>query len=119
MNRVTHFEIPSNDPEKAMNFYKNVFGWTYNRFGPAEYWLATTGNSKDPGIDGAIMKKMHPQQPVTNSIMIKNLDESIEKIKKEGGTIVVPKTEIPGVGFYAFFTDLDGNIMGVMEQTRS
>ncbi len=118
-NRVTHFEIPSDNPEKAISFFKNVFGWNFQKFGNFDYWLVMTGDEKSPGINGGLMKKNDPKQPVTNSISVKNLDEMILKIEKAGGKIVVPKTPIPGVGYYSYFTDLDGNIHGIMQDERS
>ena len=29
MPRVVHFEIHADDPERAINFYKSVFGWEF------------------------------------------------------------------------------------------
>lgn len=119
MARVVHFEIPSDKPEAAIDFYRKVFGWKIDKFGSFDYWLAITGDEKAPGINGAIMKKNSPQQPVTNSISVPDLDASIRDIESNGGRIVVPKTPIPGVGYYAYFTDLDGNIMGVMQEDKT
>ena len=114
-NRVTHFEIPSHDPEKAMKFFKEAFGWKFQKFGDFDYWLIITGDEKSPGINGGLMKKTETAQPVTNSIMVENIDKMMKSIEHAGGKIVVPKTVIPGVGYYAYFTDLDGNIHGIMQ----
>ncbi|MGZ7109599.1 MAG: VOC family protein, partial [Methanobacterium sp.] len=27
MSKVIHFEIPAEDPERAIKFYEDVFGW--------------------------------------------------------------------------------------------
>lgn len=113
MNRVVHFEIPSNDPEKTLKFYQDCFGWQYTRFGQEEYWLANTGDTNTPGINGAIMKRKDPRQPVANSIEVPNIDTAMETVKKNGGQIVVPKMAIPTVGYLAYFTDPDGNIFGL------
>ncbi len=114
-NRVVHFEIPCNNPEKTIEFFKTVFGWSFQKFGTEEYWIAITGDDKLPGINGAIMKKRDPNQPITNSIDVVNLDKAMEDIEKAGGKIVVPKTPIPTVGWLAYFTDPDGNIHGVYQ----
>jgi uncharacterized protein len=118
MNRVVHFEIPSDDPEKAMKFYEHVFGWCFDQFGADPYWLAITGDDKEHGINGAVMKRTHPQQPVTNSISVGNIDEAIRKVESLGGRIVVPKTVIPGTGWIAYFTDPDNNIFGIWQEDR-
>ena len=55
MKRVVHFEISADDPERAADFYRNVFGWEIAKWeGPIDYWLITTGDEKYPGIDGAL-----------------------------------------------------------------
>jgi len=51
MPKVVHFEITANEPDRALAFYKNVFGWKFEKWdGPQEYWLITTGESNEPGI---------------------------------------------------------------------
>ena len=114
MSRIVHFEIPSDNPEKAVDFYQTVFGWKCNKWGDMDYWLTTTGDDSQLGINGAIMKRNHPQQPLTNSIGVKDIEAVIKAIEANGGKMVVPKTPIPGVGYYAYFVDIDKNIMGIM-----
>jgi predicted enzyme related to lactoylglutathione lyase len=114
MPRVMHFEIPSDEPEKSMAFYQNVFGWEFSQFGDQAYWLCKTGEG-EPGIDGGLMKRQHRGQPVANTIVVDSVDEYCEKIAAAGGQIVVPKMPIGDIGFLAYFTDPDGNIFGVGE----
>lgn len=114
-NRVVHFEIPCDDPEKTMKFFKDVFGWSFQQFGNEPYWVTMTGDPKTPGINGGLMKKRDPKQPIVNSINVSNIDESMSHIKNAGGKIVVPKMPIPSVGWLAYFTDPDGNIHGVYQ----
>jgi len=53
MPRPTHFEIPSDNPERAISFYEAVFGWKFQKWeGPMPYWLITTGPDSEPGING-------------------------------------------------------------------
>jgi uncharacterized protein len=53
MSRVNHFEIYTENPEAVRPFYENVFGWKFSKFegGPIEYWLVTTGDDNEPGIN--------------------------------------------------------------------
>jgi hypothetical protein len=52
-----HFELPADDPKRAIAFYEKVFGWTITKWdAPMDYWLVTTGNDDEPGINGAIMR---------------------------------------------------------------
>jgi predicted enzyme related to lactoylglutathione lyase len=114
-NRVVHFEIPCNNPGKTMDFFKEVFGWRFEQFGKEEYWSVMTGDESSPGIDGGIMKRKNPNQPIANSIQVDNLDETIKHIENSGGKIVVPKMAIPLVGWLAYFKDPDGNIHGLFK----
>ncbi len=117
-NRITHFEIPSDNPEANIKFFRDAFGWNFIQFGKEEYWLAVTGDEKKPGINGAIMKKRDPNQPLTNSISVDDIDVAIRKVEAAGGLIVVPKTPVPGVGWLAYFKDPDGNILGLMQEDK-
>ncbi len=118
-NRVVHFEIPCEHPETTMNFFKEVFGWTFQQFGTEDYWTVLTGDDKTPGINGGLMKKRDPQQPIVNSIDVNDIDVAISKIEKAGGLIVVPKMPIPTVGWLAYFKDPEGNIHGVYQSDES
>lgn len=119
MPRVIHFEIPAEDPERAIAFYGSVFGWTFQKWdGPAEYWMVDTGQ-EGPGINGGLMRRHDPAQPITNVVGVDSVDAYAEKIAAAGGTIVVPKMPIPGVGWLACFKDPDGYITGIMQDDPS
>jgi uncharacterized protein len=113
MSRPVHFEIPAQDAKRAMDFFSNVFGWTFQSSMPG-YHFASTGSGAQ-GIDGAIMER---PGVVTNSIMVDSIDESMRKVEENGGKIVVPKAEIPGMGYYCYFTDTEGNIHGIWEMMK-
>lgn len=84
MNRVTHFEIYTDDPETVQPFYRNLFGWKFNKFegGPIKYWLIVTGDDKDPGINGGMTRPREGQSPGTlNTIAVESLDRTIKKSK--------------------------------------
>ncbi len=118
-NRVVHFEIPCNDPEKTMDFFKEVFGWKFQQFGTEQYWSVITGDDKDPGINGGLMKKKDPMQPVANSIQVTDIEKACADVEKAGGNIVVSKIAIPTVGWLAYFTDPDGNIHGLFQEDQT
>ena len=118
-NRVTHFEIPSDNPEVNMKFFKEVFGWTFEQFGKEQYWLAISGDESTPGINGAVMKKVEQGQPVCNTISVRNIDEVMKNIEKAGGKIIKPKFAVTSVGWLAFFADPDGNCHGIMQEDKN
>ena len=118
MNRVVHFEIYTEDPTTVQPFYRDVFGWKFQKFegGPIEYWLITTGDDKQPGINGGLACPREGQSPGTlNTISVSSLDESIKKIEKSGGKICVSKMAIPRIGWLAYAEDPAGNVFGIIE----
>ena len=116
MPRVAHFEIPADDPERAVKFYQNVFGWKADKWaGPMEYWLVKTGESKEPGIDGGIVKRGGMTGVTTNTVNVTDLDASIKKIEAAGGKVVAPRMSVPGVGYMAYCKDTEGNVFGIMQ----
>ena len=111
MSRPVHFEIPVKDEARAMQFFSNVFGWTFDSYGMENYQFAKTGDGS-AGIDGALMKR---EGTVANSIGVESIDDTMAKVTANGGVQVVPKTEVPGMGAYCYFTDTEGNIHGLWE----
>jgi len=119
MPRVIHFEIGIDDPERAIKFYQEVFGWKIVKWeGPTDYWLITTGDDDQPGINGALMRRTDSEN-TTNTIDVPNIDEYIENIIKAGGKVVAPKMVVPGVGYAAYCEDTEGNRFGLMQDDPS
>jgi predicted enzyme related to lactoylglutathione lyase len=120
MPRIVHFDIPSDNPERAQKFYQDVFGWEFAKWdGPMEYWMVKTGENDTPGINGGLARRMPGQIGMINTIDIPSIDEYIIKIQSNGGQILVPKMEIPGVGHYATCMDTEGNIFGIIQMSQS
>jgi predicted enzyme related to lactoylglutathione lyase len=93
-----------------------LFGWKFSKWeGPTEYWLITTGQSPEPGIDGGLLRRRDPRQPCVNTIGVENLDETIKSVVSKGGSISMPKMAIPGVGWLAYCGDPEGNMFGMMQ----
>lgn len=115
MLRIVHFELQATDPERAADFYREIFGWTIQKWsGPEDYWLITTGDDSQPGINGGLMKRRGDINFV-NTVDVPDIDEWIQKVTRHGGQIVVPKMAVPGVGWLAYAKDTDGNVFGMMQ----
>jgi len=127
MPRPIHFEIHADDPDRAVAFYKGLFGWEFTKWeGPMEYWLVTTGKDPEPGIDGGLMKRMGP--PPTDgqavnayvcTVGVENLDASIAKATGAGAVLAVPRMPLPGVGYLAYVKDSEGNLLGLLEPNEN
>ena len=116
MPRVVHFEVPADEPERAVTFYEGVFGWKIHRWdGPYDYWLITTGKDNEPGINGGLMKRMEPGQGVCNTVEVLSVDDSVQKVEAAEGKVVVPRMPIPGVGYLVYCQDTEGNMFGMMQ----
>jgi predicted enzyme related to lactoylglutathione lyase len=122
MPRPVHFELLADDPDRLSKFYQEVFGWKIDKWdGPQDYWLCQTGEKDQPGINGGIMKRSDAAQfpPTINTLDVSNADEFIEKIKNHGGSIVMPKMAVPGVGWMAYCKDTEGNTFGIMQMDEN
>lgn len=123
MSRVIHFEIHAEDPDRAVRFYTDLFGWQFTSWGgPQEYWLITTGPDGTPGINGGLMRRRGPApadgqalNAFACTIDVSSVDDAALKIGTVGGLVVVPKMPIAGVGWLAYAKDTEGNIFGIMQ----
>lgn len=120
MPRIVHFEMPVDDPDRAIAFYQAVLGWKIEKWeGPQDYWLITTGPDAEPGINGALARRSDGLQVTQNTVDVTSLDEALAKVVSNGGTIVLPKMPVPGIGYLAYCKDTEGNIFGLMENDES
>jgi len=118
--RVVHFEIDAEKPERLVKFYENVFGWKMLKWeGPMDYWLITTGGEGELGINGGLGKRTESEPKTVNTIDVPSVDEFVRKVVENGGTIVVPKHAVPGVGWLVYFKDPEGNMFGMMQSDES
>ena len=117
MPKVIHFEIPAKDTKRAAAFYQKAFGWKLDKYGGEEmdYWLATAGEDKEPGINGAIIKKGESHQATVNTVSVPSFEDTAEKIKAAGGEVLGPKMAVQGVGYMSYCKDTEGNIFGIMQ----
>jgi hypothetical protein len=116
MPRVTHFDIPADDIQRAQKFYKKVFDWKFKKWdGPMDYWMVTTG-AKEPGIDGGLSKRIPGQMGITNTIDVPSIDVFSKKIVENGGQLIVPKMAIPKIGWFAQCMDTELNVFGIIQR---
>ena len=120
MGRVIHFEIPADNPERAVKFYTRAFGWEIKKWeGPMEYWMVMTGPTDQPGIDGGVMRRSPPFNCTANTVDVASLDESMKKVVSAGGKILQPKNAVPGVGWMCYCADTEGNLFSMMQSDTS
>ena len=119
---IVHFEIPADDVEKLRKFYSNLFGWKIEKMpGPMEYFGIQTVPVNDegmpvrPGVNGGMMKRQNPDHKPVNYVAVESVDEYVKKIEALGGRVIVPKMEVPGIGWWASALDPEGNQFAIMQ----
>jgi predicted enzyme related to lactoylglutathione lyase len=127
MPKVVHFEIPADDVDRAKNFYGSVFGWdlqTMQMEGGEYTSVRTTAVDEqtqmptEPGaINGGMMQRTDTTPTPVITIDVESIDEALRQVESEGGSTVLARTPIPGMGAYAYFKDPEGNVLGLWETT--
>src|SRR4249920_2311858 len=98
MNPVVHFEMPYDDRMRMAKFYEQAFGWQTRALGEemGNYVLATTTETgeagpKRPGaINGGFFPKKPdwPAQHPSIVIAVDDINESLERVRQAGGTVL-------------------------------
>jgi len=112
-NKLVHFEIPANQPEKLKAFYERIFDWTIEKMpgDTMDYWII-----KAEGVGGGIRPKSSPEMTPLNYILVENIERHCRTIKRAGGTVLITRTPVPGMGFFALALDPEGNPFGIWEE---
>lgn len=107
---INYVELPSNDLSATKKFFKNVFGWSFEDYGP-EYTAFV-----DAGLEGGFFKSTKYSSTENGAALIifysKELEATQTKIQKAGGEIIKPIFSFPG-GRRFHFTDPSGNELAV------
>ncbi len=126
MNKVTSFEIVTTDIDVSKDFYSKVFDWSFKKVeqSPIEYWLVLTTAEGTPGaINGGMRKEMGTdtkQHTISVNafictIDVESIDDIVERVQQNGGKVLMPKTQIPQVGFIAACLDWEGNAFNLQQ----
>lgn len=113
---ICHFEIPADDVEALASFYSELFGW---RVAPVpgfnDYWFVQT--SGQPGaLAGGMMARQQPGQGIMNYVLVEGVAAYLEQATALGAQVLVPRTEIPGMGWFGVILDPQGNRLGLFEE---
>lgn len=108
---IVHVEFHSPDPDRTKAFYSKVFGWKFEDIPAMNY--ATFRAPSGPG--GGLQRPGDKGPMVLNYILSSEIDETAEAIEANGGSVLIPKSEIPGVGWWALFQDPAGLTMALYQ----
>ena len=116
-NDIAQFAIHAADCQRAKTFYESVFGWTFEPWGPPNFWRITTSSG---GIHGALQER---REPVTGTgmvgfectISVEDVGAIAKEIESHGGKVRTQPFVIETVGTLIMFEDTEGNVVGAMQ----
>jgi uncharacterized protein len=124
--RVVHFEVPYDDADRARAFYSDVFGWEIEPMPELEYNFVQTGPTEDTGmptepgyIGGGMFQRLEEVGRPVITIDVDDLTKALATIAEHGGAAVGEPQEVGDMGLAAYFTDSEGNLMGLWQSLGS
>ncbi|MBL7492656.1 VOC family protein [Frankia sp. AgB1.9] len=117
---LSHFAINADDVPASRAFYETVFGWRFTAWGPPGFYKIQTGPDDEPGVQGALQQRraLVPGQVTTGlecTFAVEDVDAVARAVRAAGGTILMDRFTISGVGHLIFFGDPAGNAVGAMQ----
>jgi len=106
MHGFGHIGIPTTDFKKAKRFFGKVFGWTFQDLPEIKYVLFRAGSQPNGGF--YLVKKMPKKGQVNLYIEVEDIDSKLKEIRKARGKVMVKKTPIVDMGWFAVFATPDG-----------
>jgi predicted enzyme related to lactoylglutathione lyase len=114
-NHLRFFAITADDVERARKFYEAVFGWSFEDWGPPDFYLI-----QGAGTRGALQKRNEKLsgtglRAFECTIAVDDVDDIAAKVERAGGKITSRKMRIETVGDLIWFVDTEGNRVGAMK----
>ena len=117
--QLVHTEVITNNAKDLANFLGKQFGWNVESQpmpgGAGEYHMFTT-----PGGGAGGIGTPQPKAPTGTFtyINVNDIKATAKKLEKGGATIVVPPTEIPGMGWFCHWSYEGSPLIGCFQGTR-
>lgn len=111
-NPIVHLELAAHDPAASGKFYADVFGWKIEVDPNFNYYQFTSEGGPGGGFN-KIGEQGTNAGDVIPYLGVDDIDAALSRVEAAGGKTVTPKTEIPGIGWFAHFTDPGGNRIGL------
>jgi predicted enzyme related to lactoylglutathione lyase len=120
-HKVVHVEIASTDPEAAGKFYGDLFGWGIHSAGPEMGNYVMWGDGEGGGGGFPAADEMYPVGSTLVYFGVDDIEATLARAEELGGKTLMPKTEIPGTGWFAIMSDTTGGRVALytpMEQQQ-
>ena len=117
MPTIVHFDIATDNPERAKKFYESLFDWKLaSPPGMTDYYLVETEDlDGQKGVGGGLGRRGEPGQKITVYIGVDSIDEYNAKVQELGGKVIYAKMPVPGWGYLATCQDTEGNTFGLWQ----
>lgn len=124
--RVVHFEIPFDDGDRARAFYRGAFGWNIHEIPDMHYTMVMSGPTSEQGMPsepgfingGMLQRGMSPARGPVITVDVEDIEQALQTVEQLGGRQVVGKQPVGDMGFSAYCTDPEGNVIGLWETAR-
>ena len=114
---VVHVEIPAANVQAAGKFYQDLFGWKLQHDAELNYSMWEDGSGAGGGFPQ--VSDEAPAGHVLVYIASDDIEADLKRVEELGGKVIHPKSEIPQMGWYAFFQDPTGNVLGLYTSMNS
>ena len=108
---VVHIEIPAASVGDAAKFYEALFGWKMQHVPEFNYTMWEDGGGFGGGFNQ--VSEEYPVGQVLVYIDSDDIDADLKRVAELGGTMIHPKMEIPGTGWFGLFKDPTGNLLAL------
>jgi len=120
-HRAVWFEIPATDLTRAMTFYSTILETDFHVETMGEAHMAIFARTQDDAVNGCLLLAPHSTPSATGTVVYLNAGDDLSlalgRVVPAGGAVVVPKTAIGADrGFFAVFSDTEGNTVGLYSQ---
>ena len=113
-SKLVHFELPADDSARATAFWGSMFGWEFESYGESDYHMT---QSTEPG--GAVSGRQEGQTGVTVYFDTDDVNAGAAKVESLGGSVIMPKSPVPHMGYFAICADTEGSVFGLWESDES
>jgi hypothetical protein len=108
---IVHIEFSAKDREEAGKFYSDLFDWNVQQMPEMNYAMFETGEGVGGGLNP--VQENNPAGTVAVYVGTDDIEATLKRVDVLGGKVIMPKTEIPNTGWFAFFLDPTGNQIGL------
>jgi uncharacterized protein len=113
--QIVHFEIPAGDTARAKEFWGSLFGWSWDAMdGPFEYHMTRVTDESGAAVfpaDGSA-------RGTRTYFSVDDINASTARVKELGGS-AEDAQPVPGMGWFAYCNDSEGNAFGLWQTDPS